>query len=89
LGRQERDVVFVVALNTIQRGNLYRTNAHTGIFAEVPFQIGLVNSRTEPPPAGAGLGFRQWGRTLLGEGCGKTAAYYTGKEKAFHFVNSL
>jgi hypothetical protein len=45
LGRQEWDVVFVIALNTIQRRDLHCSNAHTGIFGEVPLEVLLVYGR--------------------------------------------
>ena len=58
MGRQERDIVFVVALHAIERSDLHRSDTHTGILAEVPPQVLLVNGRAQPPPARARLRLR-------------------------------
>ena len=65
-GRQEVDIVLVVALHAIERCNLHGSDARTGIFRQVPLQVGLVNGRSEPPPACAGLCLRVWCRPCLG-----------------------
>ena len=75
LWRQEGDIVFVVVLHAIERGNLYSSDTHTGIFTEVPPQVLLVDGRAQPPPTRAGLGFMTWRRPGLSYCCCKTAAH--------------
>ena len=57
-GRQEGDVVFVVALHAVERSYLNGSNASAGIFREVPLQVLLIDGRPQPPPARAGLSLR-------------------------------
>ena len=45
LGRQKRDVVLVVTLDTIERRDLHGSDAYTGILGEVPLKVLLVDSR--------------------------------------------
>ena len=45
MGRQKRDVVRVITLDTIERCDLHGSDANTGILGEVPLKVLFVNSR--------------------------------------------
>ena len=57
LGREVSNVVALVALHTVDGRYLHRSHAGAGILLHVPCQIGLVHSRTEPPPTQPGARF--------------------------------
>ena len=62
------DVLRVVVLNAIDGGDFQGADSVLGILRDVPFQVLLVHSRSQPPPSCTGLGFGLQCRPLLGEG---------------------
>ena len=54
--REVGDIILLIALNTVEWGYLDGSDAMFAIFSEIPFEVLLVDGRSQPPPACARLG---------------------------------
>ena len=63
---QVGNVVLIVALHSVDGGNLDPAQTGFGILLEVVCQVGLIDGTAQPPPAGTGECLGLNGRPLLG-----------------------
>ena len=56
-GRKERNIVRLISLHSVDRGDFHRPHTCRRIGFEVTGKVFLIHRATHPPPAGSGLGF--------------------------------